>query len=1104
MATFNPKPIVGETYQDQAGKTYKVISVNGDEVDVIRLKNDGTHDSSVFSWKDNKWNSRKMHLSHEKNKVHETNNNGNDLGEAPEFPPIFFAYDPSTKKLEVKDRRGNVITGFDVMTVNGKDGDSAYQLWKNGQKPGTDVSFEAFLNAFRGAKGETGIQGPTGPQGEQGDIWMPLISTDGESLYFRNSKGEETNRFPIKGVKGDQGLQGIQGPIGPKGNQGEAWIPVVTSDGCFLYFRNAEGEETERFPIKGVKGDQGIQGVRGLQGETGPVYTPRINSDGTLSWINNGNNLPNPTPINIKGERGEKGEEGVTFQPVVKDGVIYWTNNQGKDNPDPVRIAGPQGDRGDAGRTGLSAYQIWLKAGNLGTEQDFLDSLKGERGEPFDPSKIVEFKVKDYNCPIQKINTRLIVDKNESCEDADTIIDKRIDKIAQLREEGQQKAKRWKYWINPVNFLKEFTWICAGADRSLLRMCPGDHSKYVGIGTVILFTALMAWFSSFIAMQLVFEVEEKTENLKWAIVFATFWSAMIFCLDRFITNTMYSDGKVSISKQEFLSGLPRIIIAIFLGIIISAPLELKIFEKAIEQKHQEIAYDESNDRKRDSETQAISQANTKKTYQNDDIERQEQLRDREIAALTKPENPVTSKGDPNHTKQERRNKYESDAVYSARYNQYLKDLDEYKAGRSTIAPTEPKQRIVGTEYVTVSDPISPKYKYTDEEFRVLLSDYENKVEKIKEKYKNIIDSLKLELDTYDGIAQQNIEAANSRIDNIENARDDALLSQLSILHDLAMDGYKPFNDNGENTWLDYITLHPLWHFLLFSPIGLIMLLFILIDISPVLYKMMLADGKYDNYMHQDKLLAQDKIRLSLAKMLKNLNDSELKRVAPFVMGDIYEKMAGDSFIYKTEEEYLYEHLAQKPIHWLWRIWPLSMLRWLFWKEDEKPSAPVIVMEDKRVSKNVETLREVNDKVFEEVLDMKKRLIVASYRRWYKTQHYQLDPNGDDGIVPPPDNFPEGDNDDNGLNGSGSDDINIPPSNGNTTTKEEKQEINIDSPNDSEKEQDHSSYEHEINDDDTVEEENNKTNEKDSAFDNSKYEREVKEDDEDINPNNYNI
>lgn len=34
------------------------------------------------------------------------------------------------------------------------------------------------------------------------------------------------------------------------------------------------------------------------------------------------------------------------------------------------------------GADGLSAYEIWLQEGNVGTEQDFLDSLVGPQGPP--------------------------------------------------------------------------------------------------------------------------------------------------------------------------------------------------------------------------------------------------------------------------------------------------------------------------------------------------------------------------------------------------------------------------------------------------------------------------------------------------------------------------------------------------------------------------------------------------------------------------------------------------------------------------------------------------------------------------------------------------
>lgn len=127
----------------------------------------------------------------------------------------------------------------------------------------------------------------------------------------------------------------------------------------------------------------------------------------------------------------------------------------------------------------------------------------------------------------------------------------------------------WGGWLN------EFLWICAGSNRKVLRLCPTDYAKYAGIGGTILFTALMAMLSGGYALYFVFESVPK------AIAFGIFWGMLIFNLDRFIVNTMYSDGKVTISWREFYSGLPRIIMAIFLGIVISTPLEMKIFEDRI-------------------------------------------------------------------------------------------------------------------------------------------------------------------------------------------------------------------------------------------------------------------------------------------------------------------------------------------------------------------------------------------------------------------------------------------------------------------------------------------------------------------------------------------
>ena len=123
--------------------------------------------------------------------------------------------------------------------------------------------------------------------------------------------------------------------------------------------------------------------------------------------------------------------------------------------------------------------------------------------------------------------------------------------------------------------LNEFLWTCAGANKKILRQCPTDYAKYAGIGGTILFTALMAMLSGGYALFAVFK------NVTTAILFGVFWGTLIFNLDRFMVNTMYSDGKHTISRDELLGGLPRIILAVFLGIIISTPLEIRIFRACL-------------------------------------------------------------------------------------------------------------------------------------------------------------------------------------------------------------------------------------------------------------------------------------------------------------------------------------------------------------------------------------------------------------------------------------------------------------------------------------------------------------------------------------------
>jgi len=122
-------------------------------------------------------------------------------------------------------------------------------------------------------------------------------------------------------------------------------------------------------------------------------------------------------------------------------------------------------------------------------------------------------------------------------------------------------------------------WWCAGAEQELLRKYPTEHTKYSGLGGVLIATFVLAALSAGYALFSIFG------SLPMAILFAIIWGLIIFNFDRFLVSTMRKYG-VS-SSQQIKMAIPRILLAILIGITIARPLELKIFEKEINVKVQE-------------------------------------------------------------------------------------------------------------------------------------------------------------------------------------------------------------------------------------------------------------------------------------------------------------------------------------------------------------------------------------------------------------------------------------------------------------------------------------------------------------------------------------
>lgn len=123
--------------------------------------------------------------------------------------------------------------------------------------------------------------------------------------------------------------------------------------------------------------------------------------------------------------------------------------------------------------------------------------------------------------------------------------------------------------------LQRFFILCSGADSELLDSCSkGEQNKYAGIGATVFFTAVMAFIASSYALFTVFD------TIYTAVFFGAIWGLLIFNLDRFIVSTI---KKRDSFKSELLQAAPRIVLAVIIAVVISKPLEMKIFEKEINQ-----------------------------------------------------------------------------------------------------------------------------------------------------------------------------------------------------------------------------------------------------------------------------------------------------------------------------------------------------------------------------------------------------------------------------------------------------------------------------------------------------------------------------------------
>ena len=126
--------------------------------------------------------------------------------------------------------------------------------------------------------------------------------------------------------------------------------------------------------------------------------------------------------------------------------------------------------------------------------------------------------------------------------------------------------------------MRKLLFAIAGAHVEILRVVPTERIKFQSLGWAILITSGIATVSMWFALNSVLGL-----NSVLALFLAVLWGLVIMGIDRWLITSMPLRG-----SRRWAAALPRLLLALLLGSIISTPIVLKIFQTEINSQIAQI------------------------------------------------------------------------------------------------------------------------------------------------------------------------------------------------------------------------------------------------------------------------------------------------------------------------------------------------------------------------------------------------------------------------------------------------------------------------------------------------------------------------------------
>lgn len=247
---------------------------------------------------------------------------------------------------------GRTLTAKVTMpeAVKGDKGDSGLSAYQLAQQAGFSGTLQEWLNSLKGAKGDAGSKGDTGKGIKN------VKYNDGDLFIYYTDGSNDAVSLPL--LKGDTGKAGLG-------------IKDVTLVGNTLsvVMDNGTSHQLTLPLLKGDKGDKGQDGAN--------VSEITISGNTLFFHYTDGLTYSAQLPL-LKGDPGEKGQDAPKIGDVSLNGnTLTFTLSDKSTYSVLLPLL-----KGDAGTNGKSAYEIAVQYGFKGTETEWLQSLKGSKGDP--------------------------------------------------------------------------------------------------------------------------------------------------------------------------------------------------------------------------------------------------------------------------------------------------------------------------------------------------------------------------------------------------------------------------------------------------------------------------------------------------------------------------------------------------------------------------------------------------------------------------------------------------------------------------------------------------------------------------------------------------